>query len=74
MAALVQACGIDITPVTPKGGDAKSIKGIYKFDKGELTMCWGEQGAARPTKFDDKSRALLVLRKAKPKDKDKEKK
>ena len=60
--------GIDITH---KGLDGNAIKGIYKFDKGELTMCWGEQGAARPTKFDDKSRALLVLRKAKPKDKEK---
>ena len=54
--------GIDITP---KGSEGKPIKGIYKIEKGELTMCWGEQGAERPTKFDDKTRALLVLRKAK---------
>ena len=57
---------IDISPQV--AGDV-TVKGIYKFDKGELTMCWGEPGAERPTKFDDKSKALLVLRKAKAKDK-----
>ena len=54
--------GIDITP---KGQDGKTVKGIYKIEKGELTMCWSEQGMERPTKFDDKSKALLVLRKPK---------
>ena len=54
--------GIDIIP---KGQDEKSIKGIYKLEKGELTICWYEQGTERPAKFDDKSMALLVLRKAK---------
>ena len=56
--------GIDIT-LGP--GRDMAVKGIYKFDKGELTMCWGDPGSARPTKFDDKSKALLVLRKAKVK-------
>ena len=54
--------GIDIIP---KGSDGKSIKGIYKLEKGELTMSWSEEGGERPTKFDDKTRALLVLRKVK---------
>ena len=56
--------GIDFTT---KGKGEKTVKGIYKFDKGELTMCWAEQGAERPTKFDDKSRVLMVLRKVKEK-------
>jgi uncharacterized protein (TIGR03067 family) len=41
------------------------VKGIYKFDKGELTMCCGKPGTQRPTKFDDKTGSLMVLRKAK---------
>jgi len=56
--------GIDIMP---KGAGDKPIKGIYKLEKAELTMCWGQPGADRPAKFDDQNRVLLVLRKAKAK-------
>ena len=42
--------------------------GIYTVDKGELRICYGEPGAARPKKFEsiagDKN-FLLVLKKAK---------
>ena len=44
-----------------------TLLGIYKFDKGELTICSGEPGAERPTKFDDKTGLLMVFRKAKAK-------
>ena len=56
--------GIDISP--PAGVD-KMLEGIYKFDKGELTICWDDAGGERPTKFDGKAKVLMVLRKAKAK-------
>jgi len=53
--------------ITPNGLEDKPIKGIYKLEKGELTMCWGAPGKDRPEKFDDRDKILLVLRKAKAK-------
>ena len=29
--------------IIPKGLEGKAIKGIYKIEKGELTMCWGDR-------------------------------
>ena len=55
---------IDISP----SDDKKTLEGIYKLEKGELTMCWGvEPGTGRPARFDEKGRVFMVFRKPKAK-------
>jgi uncharacterized protein (TIGR03067 family) len=51
---------IDLTPTKGKEGP---IKGIYKLEKGELTIAFRESGQDRPTKFDDTTIILMVLKK-----------
>jgi uncharacterized protein (TIGR03067 family) len=70
---------IDIVPVgtTPPamGGGAPPappvVLGIYKFEKDELTLVFGQPGGERPKAFDDKAASVMVLRREK---KEKEKK
>jgi uncharacterized protein (TIGR03067 family) len=56
---------IDLT-LTGRGKEIV-IRGIYKIEKGELTIVTGEQDDARPKAFDEKGRTVLVFRKAKAK-------
>jgi uncharacterized protein (TIGR03067 family) len=55
---------IDIIPPGPKGkGGEPPVKGIYKFEKGELSIAFTEgPRGERPTKFDDPKVNLLVLK------------
>jgi uncharacterized protein (TIGR03067 family) len=44
------------------------VKGIYKLEKGELTIAFSEPGQERPKVFDAKvAKGVLVLKKQKPK-------
>lgn len=45
----------------------KKVAGIYKIEKGELYVCIGERTGTRPTSFDGKAEAVLVLRRQKAK-------
>jgi uncharacterized protein (TIGR03067 family) len=55
---------IDITPST--GADLV-VRGIYKFEKGQLILHVGKPGGDRPKDFEEKVEATLVLERAKPK-------
>lgn len=41
------------------------VKGIYKIDKDELTICTHDRTKARPAKFDEKDADLLVFQRKK---------
>lgn len=45
--------------------DNKAAPGIYKLEKGELTISAGEPGQARPKDFETAPAALILKRKAK---------
>jgi uncharacterized protein (TIGR03067 family) len=51
----------------PDKARREMVKGIYRFDKGELIIVFADPGQARPAKFDDKARGKLVLRRHKAK-------
>jgi uncharacterized protein (TIGR03067 family) len=55
---------IDLTLAGPK---EVVVRGIYKFEKGELTIETSDPGGARPKVFGEKGRTVLVFRKAKAK-------
>ena len=48
---------IDITP----GKKEKLVKGIYKLEKDTLTICFGPDGADRPTEFKATKKASLIV-------------
>lgn len=56
--------GIDLTV---DFGMKATIRGIYKIQKGELTVVFSDPDQARPKAFDEKGKTVLVLRKAKAK-------
>jgi uncharacterized protein (TIGR03067 family) len=56
---------IDITPMM--GADLV-VRGIYKFEKGQLILHASKPGSERPKKFDDKSDVTLILEREKKKD------
>jgi len=41
--------------------EGKTFEGIYKFEKGRLTMCVTEQREARPTKFESPEGSKIIL-------------
>ena len=53
----------------PRKADPKDfiIRGIYKIEKGELTIVFGDPDGTRPKAFDEKGKNVLVFRKAKAK-------
>jgi uncharacterized protein (TIGR03067 family) len=51
---------IDLTLEGPK---KIIVKGIYKIEKGELTIVTAEQDETRPKAFDEKGKTVLVFRK-----------
>ena len=56
---------IDLTMID--AGKGIVVRGIYKIEKGELTIVTGDHDEARPKAFAEKGRTLLVFRKAKAK-------
>jgi uncharacterized protein (TIGR03067 family) len=54
---------IDLVPPKDKGD--KLMPGIYKLEKGVLTICFNKEGGTRPMKFDDKGTSLVVFKKVK---------
>lgn len=50
---------IDLKPAA-SGDGASALKGIYKIDKGVLTLCFGTQGD-RPKEFRSPARSSVVL-------------
>ena len=51
--------------LTLKGPKEVLVRGIYKIDKGELTIVTGDPDGTRPKAFDEKGKTVLVFRKAK---------
>jgi len=47
--------------------NGKKVEGIYKIEKGELYLCIGERTGKRPTAFDGKDEAVIVLKRQKKK-------
>lgn len=52
---------IDIQVDAPQGKKVPVIKGIYKMEKGKLTMCYGPPGGKRPAKFEAPEKSGLTL-------------
>jgi uncharacterized protein (TIGR03067 family) len=54
--------------IFPEQGRDDVVRGIYKFDKDELTIAFVEgKNKARPKKFDDKDSSRIVLKRQKAK-------
>lgn len=57
---------IDVRPLDPKGNPVKVgdrelvVKGIYKLEKGVLTLCFALEGGERPKEFKAAKGNLLV--------------
>ena len=45
------------------GNGQKTVLGVYKLDKDEWTICFGEPGGARPKKIDENASGFLVFKK-----------
>lgn len=53
---------IDFLPDAPaKGKPVPALKGIYKIEKGRITMCYGPPGGKRPAKFESPEMSGVVL-------------
>lgn len=52
---------IDMVPQRPDGKTDKTVLGIYKFDKDQLTLSFRKDGLPRPTKFEEPDAVTLVL-------------
>lgn len=55
--------------ITPPGGE-KPLLGIYKIEKGELTLAFTEPGGERPKKFDDEKANVFTFHRPPPEKKD----
>jgi len=53
---------IDISPTM---GAEQTVRGIYKFEKGQLLLLVNKPGAERPKKYDEKTDVMLLLERVK---------
>ncbi len=47
--------------ITPAGKKEKVVKGIYKLEKDTLSICFGPDGADRPTEFKGTKKSSLIV-------------